>query len=120
MRARELRTRAAASGVSIQRLMVHAALNDGLGRGEAAVYQAAARELTEARQELARIGNNVNQLARLRTSSHGEQLKLGGTSEHLLRGLALAHRAVEDAAAVSGGADVDPEHHPRRKHRAGS
>jgi hypothetical protein len=99
----ELRTRAAAGGVSIQRLMVDAALKDGLGGGEAAVDAAAASELTEARRELARIGNNVNQLVRLAHSSQAAELDaLAAEATALLRGLAIAHKAVEDAAASFG------------------
>lgn len=99
----ELRARAVASGVSIQRLMIDAALKDGLGRAEAAVDAAAASELTEARRELARIGNNVNQLARLAHSYQATELDaLAAEATALLRGLAVAHKAVEDAAARVG------------------
>jgi len=95
----ELRERAAQSGVSMQRLMVDAALKDSSEGGNSVVDIAAAAELTEARQELARIGNNVNQLVRIAHTSQGAQFDaLAAQGSELLRGLALAHGAVEDAA----------------------
>ncbi len=98
----ELRKRAAESGVSIQRMMVDAVLQNP-GDSSGAVDSAAAAELVEARRELARIGNNVNQLVRVaHNSQNGDLDALAKQGRELLRGLALAHQAVQDAAAGLG------------------
>jgi uncharacterized protein (DUF1778 family) len=97
----DLRKRAAESGVSIQRLMVDAALQDGVEGG--VVDAAAAGELVEARRELARVGNNLNQLVRLAHTSASIELEaLAAQGTTLLGQLADAHGLVEEAAARVG------------------
>jgi hypothetical protein len=97
----ELRRRAAENGVSIQRLMVDAALKDG--SGGSVVDAAAAGELVEARRELARVGNNLNQLVRLAHTSASIELEaLAAQGNMLLDQLADAHGLVEEAAARVG------------------